>query len=220
MAAPLTPLAAPASQAAPAAPLGPLNVTVTVGSNRITVQGTSQARLVSVVSSASGKVRARFVFSPKGIKFHGTKTIVRGRDAAGHIVLTVMVRGDAKHGYQLRAVNGGKKSAWLKLKNKRVVLVAALSPGLRPKPDAGPLTEGGIPENPKRAESGDMQQQRPHLRTVAATYATGVVAATAAPPVPSDRTSAVVAICALAQSRRPPHFVAAAGEPALRRRVR
>ena len=130
--APLTPLAAPASQAAPAAPLGPLNVTVTVGSTRITVQGTSRARLVSVVSSASGKVRARFVFAPRGIKFHGTKTIVRGRDASGHLVLTVMVRGDAKHGYQLRATNGGKKSTWLKLKNKRVVLVAALSPGLRP----------------------------------------------------------------------------------------
>ena len=130
--APLTPLAAPASQAAPAAPLGPLNVTVTVGSTRITVQGTSRARLVSVVSSASGKVRARFVFAPRGIKFHGTKTIVRGRDASGHLVLTVMVRGDAKHGYQLRATDGGKKSTWLKLKNKRVVLVAALSPGLRP----------------------------------------------------------------------------------------
>ena len=132
VAAPLTPLAAPASPAAPAAPLGPLTVTVNVGSTRISVQGTSQARLVSVVSSASGKVRARFVFAPRGIKFHGTKTIVRGRDASGHIVLTVMVRGDAKHGYQLRATNGGKQSTWLKLKNKRVVLVATLSPGLRP----------------------------------------------------------------------------------------
>ena len=62
-------------------------MTVTVGSTRITVQGTSQARLVSVVSSASGKVRARFVFAPRGIRFHGTKTIVRGRDASGPFVL-------------------------------------------------------------------------------------------------------------------------------------
>ena len=105
---------------------------MTVGSTRLAIQGTSQARVVSVVSSASGKVQARFVFAPKGIKFHGTKTIVRGRDASGHIVLKVMVRGDAKHGYQLRATNGGKQSKWLKLKNKRVVLVATLSPGLRP----------------------------------------------------------------------------------------
>jgi hypothetical protein len=43
-----------------------------------------------------------------------------------------VVRGDAKHGYTLRAANGGKQSTWLKLKNKRVVLVATLSPGLRP----------------------------------------------------------------------------------------
>ena len=56
--APLAPLAGSRqSWPAPAAPLGPLNVTVTVGSTRITVQGTSQARVVSVVSSASGKVR-------------------------------------------------------------------------------------------------------------------------------------------------------------------
>jgi hypothetical protein len=130
VAAPLTPLAAPASPAAPVA--APLSVTVSVGSTRISVQGTSQARLVSVVSSASGKVRARFVFSPRGIKFHGSKTIVRGRDAAGHIVLTVLVRGDATHGYKLRAVNGGKQSTWLTLKNKRVILVATLTPGLRP----------------------------------------------------------------------------------------
>ena len=73
-----------------------------------------------------------FVFSPKGITFHGMKTIVRGRDAAGHIVLTVVVRGDKIHGYQLRAVNGGKQSKWLKLKNKRAVLVATLSTGIRP----------------------------------------------------------------------------------------
>ena len=85
------------------------------------------------MSSASGKVRARFVFAPKGIKFRGTKTIVRGRDASGHVVLTVVVRGDKQHGYQLRASNGGKQSKWLKLKNKRVILVATLSPGLRPR---------------------------------------------------------------------------------------
>ena len=92
VAAPLVPLAAPAgpaSAAAPAAPLGPLTVTVTVGSTDIALTGSNQARVVSVVSSASGKVRARFVFAPKGIKFRGTKTIVRGRDASGHVVLTV-----------------------------------------------------------------------------------------------------------------------------------
>jgi hypothetical protein len=112
--------------------VGPLSVTVNVGSTRISIQGTNQARLVSVVSSASGKVRARFVFSPRGIKFHGSKTIVKGRDASGRIVLTVVVRGDAKYGYKLRAINAGKQSAQLTLKNKRVVLVATLTPGLRP----------------------------------------------------------------------------------------
>ena len=132
MAAPLAPLAAPILLTPLASPLTPVTVTVRVGSARILIQGTSQARLVSVVQSAKGKVRARFVFSPRGIKFHGTKTIVRGRNANGLVVLTVVVRGDATHGYQLRAANGGKQSAWLKLKNKRVVLVATLSPGLRP----------------------------------------------------------------------------------------
>ena len=133
VAAPLTPLAAPASLATPlAGPPTPLLVTVRIGTDRISVHGTSQARLVSVVSSASGKVRARFVFAPRGIKFHGWKTIVRGRDASGHIVLTVVARGDAIHGYRLRAVNSGKQSAQLKLNNKRVVLVATLSPGIRP----------------------------------------------------------------------------------------
>ena len=57
---------------------------------------------------------------------------MRGRDASGHIVLTVVARGDAIHGYRLRAVNSGKQSAQLKLNNKRVVLVATLSPGIRP----------------------------------------------------------------------------------------
>ncbi|HET6173723.1 MAG TPA: hypothetical protein VFD90_14005, partial [Gaiellales bacterium] len=133
VAAPLTPLAAPASLTTPlAGPPTALVVTVRIGSARIAVHGTSQARLVSVVSSTSGKVRARFVFSPRGIKFHGWKTIVRGRDAGGHIVLTVVVRGDASHGYQLRAVNSGKQSAKLTLGNTRAVLVATLSPGLRP----------------------------------------------------------------------------------------
>ena len=34
-----------------------------------------------------------------------------------------------EHGYKLRAANSGKQSAWLTLKNKRVVLVATLTPG-------------------------------------------------------------------------------------------
>ena len=105
------------------------------------------------MSSASGKVQARFVFAPKGIKFRGTKTIVRGRDASGHVVLTVVVRGDKQHGYQLRAANGGKQSKWLKLKNKRVVLVATLSPGLRPCLAKAKLTEGGIPTPTARGTS-------------------------------------------------------------------
>jgi protocatechuate 3,4-dioxygenase beta subunit len=53
-----------------------------------------------------------------------------------------------------------------------------------------------------------MQQQITALRTVAATDAIGGVAATTTLPHPLlfHGTAAVVAICASAQSRRPPHF--------------
>ena len=47
-------------------------------------------------------------------------------------MLRVMARGSAAHGYQLRAVDGAKKSVWLKVTNGRVVLIAALRPGQRP----------------------------------------------------------------------------------------
>jgi Ca2+-binding RTX toxin-like protein len=117
-------------------PLTPLSLSVTVtagtGSARIGLIGSSQARLVKVTSTKRGLIRARFVFAPKGIRFHGAKTIVLARDTAGHTVLRVQARGNATHGYQLRAVGDAKQSAWLKVDEKRVVLVAALIPGKRP----------------------------------------------------------------------------------------
>ena len=99
---------------------------------RILVRAVGQARLVSVVSTHPGSVRARFVFAPRGMSFRGTRTILNGKDTAGHIVLRVLVRGNAKHGYHLRAVSGSKKSAWLSLNNHRVVLETAMHPGGRP----------------------------------------------------------------------------------------
>jgi hypothetical protein len=113
----LEPLVAPAAGAQPV---------------RIAVKVTGSGHLVSVVRTPAGAVRARFVFSPHGVKIRVSKTILKGRDAAGHVVLTVQVRGDAKHGYRLRALSGGKRSAWLALPNRRAVLETALSPGSRP----------------------------------------------------------------------------------------
>jgi hypothetical protein len=97
----------------------------------IAVRATGQAHLVSV-KAAGGAVRARFAFAPHGSHIHGTKTIVRGRNAAGHVVLTVEVRGNAQHGYRLRAASGSRHSAWLALSNRRVVLEATLQLGKRP----------------------------------------------------------------------------------------
>jgi hypothetical protein len=77
-------------------------------------------------------MRARFVFAPHGVRIHGTKTVMRGRNAAGRTVLSVEVSGNAQHGYRLRAVSGAKHSAWLQLSNHRVVLEAALHLGKRP----------------------------------------------------------------------------------------
>lgn len=66
-----------------------------------------------------------------------------------------------------------------------------------------------------------MQLQRPPLRTVAATDATRVVAATAAPLVPSDRTAAVVVICAIGAGAATAAFrLENAGGRALRRWIR
>ena len=53
-----------------------------------------------------------------------------------------------------------------------------------------------------------MQGQRPHLRTVAATHATGVVAATRAPRPCSIEARRSSRSAPLAQSRRPPRFSA------------
>ena len=77
-------------------------------------------------------MRARFVFAPHGVKFHGSKTIVQAHDKAHHTVLSVQVRGNAKHGYHMRAISGRKHTAWLSLKNRRVVLEAAVQIGQRP----------------------------------------------------------------------------------------
>lgn len=98
----------------------------------IAVRAVGRARVVSVVAPASGAMRARFVFAPHGAHFHGTKTIVRGRNGSGHIVLTVEVAGNATHGYRLRAVSAGKHSVWLRVGNRRTLLQAALNPGKRP----------------------------------------------------------------------------------------
>jgi hypothetical protein len=98
----------------------------------IVVRALGHARLVSVSPGTSGKLHARFVFSPRGISFRGTKTIVRGRNAAGRIVLTVQVRGNARHGYRLRAVSGNKHSLWLSLANRSATLEAVMRLGERP----------------------------------------------------------------------------------------
>jgi hypothetical protein len=98
----------------------------------IAVRAMGRARVVSVVAPASGAVRARFVFAPHGAHFRGIRTIVRGRNASGHIVLTVQVTGSATHGYRLRAASGGKHSVWLRVGNRRTLLQAALNPGKRP----------------------------------------------------------------------------------------
>ncbi len=97
----------------------------------IAVKATGQARLVSV-KSAGGVTRARFVFAPHGVRIHGTRTIMRGRNAAGRTVLSVEVTGNAHRGYRLRAVSGARHSAWLSLGNHRFVLVAALHGSKRP----------------------------------------------------------------------------------------
>jgi hypothetical protein len=112
-----------------AAPVAP--VIRGTSDTRVLVRAAGPARLVSV-SRAGSAVRARFVFAPHGISFRGTKTIVRGRNAAGHIVLSVQVSGNAVNGYRLRAVSGAKHSSWLSLGNHRVVLEATLRLGKRP----------------------------------------------------------------------------------------
>jgi hypothetical protein len=97
----------------------------------IAVRMTGEAHLVSI-KSARNVWRARFAFAPRGVRIHGTKTIMRGRNATGHVVLIVQVRGSAHHRYLLRAVSGGKHTAWLSLGDRRVVLEAALRLGKRP----------------------------------------------------------------------------------------
>ncbi|HET6172790.1 MAG TPA: hypothetical protein VFD90_09295 [Gaiellales bacterium] len=126
----LAPLEAPV----PAVDLSPVSVPLVRSKVEpwIAVRSAGHTRVVSVVAPASGAVRARFVFAPHGAHFHGTRTIVRGHDAVGHVVLTVQVTGNPKHGYRLRAVSGDKHSAWLPAGNRRTVLVAVLNPGRHP----------------------------------------------------------------------------------------
>jgi hypothetical protein len=130
---PLAPFALPA-EFVPVPVLGSPTAPIlrTKVEGRIAVQAIGQARLIRLVFPARGAVRARFVFAPHGISYRGTQTILKGRNAAGHIVLRVQVSGNAKHGYKVRAVSGGKKSPWLTLPNRRTVLEAAMRPGTRP----------------------------------------------------------------------------------------
>ena len=99
---------------------------------QISVLAMGRARLISVATAKKGTVRARFVFAPHGIKIRGAKKIVEGRDATRHTVLWVQVRGNAKHGYRMRAISGHKHSAWLTLGNRRAVLEAAVVIGKSP----------------------------------------------------------------------------------------
>jgi hypothetical protein len=121
----------------PVVGLGPVTAPLTAPVIRgksdtlIAVRVAGQAHLVSV-ASAGNRVRARFVFAPHGIRFRGTKTMMTGRNAVGHVVLTVQVRGNARHGYRLRAVSGNNHSKWLLLGNHRIVLEAVLNLGKRP----------------------------------------------------------------------------------------
>ena len=130
---PLAPLAGPA----PIDPImGPIAVPVTTPAGRgiasVAVTATGQAHLVKVISARTKAVRARFVFAPRGVAIHGSRTIVEAHDKTHHTVLSVQVRGDAKHGYHMRSTSGHRHSAWLSLKNRRVVLEAAVLLGKRP----------------------------------------------------------------------------------------
>lgn len=121
----------------PVVGLGPVTAPLTApvirgkSDTSIAVRVAGQAHLVSV-ASAGNRVRARFVFAPRGIRFRGTKTIMTGRNAVGHVVLTVQVRGNARYGYRLRAVSGNNHSKWLLLGNHRIVLEVVLNLGKRP----------------------------------------------------------------------------------------
>jgi hypothetical protein len=117
--------------------IGPVAAPLTTAAARgttlagIAVRMTGAAHLVSI-KSARDVWRARFAFAPRGTRIQGTKTILRGRNATGHVVLIVQVRGTSHHRYLLRAVSAGKHTAWLSLANRRVVLEAALHLGKRP----------------------------------------------------------------------------------------
>ena len=130
---PLAPFAAPVPLDPIMAPLAtPLTTPVTRGIARVAVTVTDQAHLVKVTTTRKGLVRARFVFAPHGVKIRGSKIIMEGHDKARHTVLSVQLRGNAKHGYQMRAISGHMHSAWLTLRNRRVVLEAAVVIGNRP----------------------------------------------------------------------------------------
>ena len=129
---PLAPFSAPVPLDPIMAPLaGPLTTPVARGIANVAVTVTGQAHLVKV-TTRKGSVRARFVFAPHGVTIHGSRTLVQARDKAHHTVLQVQVRGDAKHGYRMRAISGDKHTAWLTLRNRRAVLEAAVVIGKRP----------------------------------------------------------------------------------------
>ena len=199
------------------APLSPLSLSgsssLTAGA-RVAFKVSSPARLLSVGSGKWGAVKARFVFAPKGFKFHGAKTIVMARDANGHIVLKVQAKGSVKHGYKVRIVGGG------------TALQVAQAPWQARRPRRGAQRQGAFPLSPRStdrriekpdretlAETRDMHQQRPHLRTAAATYAIGVGAAAGASLTKAVRrstaaalTAAVLLACAASGNSRCPRI--------------
>jgi Ca2+-binding RTX toxin-like protein len=116
------------------APLPPLAL-VSGGVSTATATGARLDVLASqlaIPSPVGEQIRARFVFAPRGKAMHGVKTIVKAHSAKGRTVLRVLAKGNAKHGYKLRVVSGGKHSAWLAVHGGRVALVAVTHAGSRP----------------------------------------------------------------------------------------
>ena len=106
--------------------------TATATGARIDVQPTVQSSQLAIPSPVGEQIQARFVFAPRGKAMHGVKTIVKAHSAKGRTVLRVLAKGNAKHGYKLRVVAGGKHSAWLAVHGGRVALIATAHAGSRP----------------------------------------------------------------------------------------
>ena len=105
--------------------------------------GRSAARAISVQGNRSGATglgrlrRAGRCGHASSSRRTASASTARRRSCAvatppGTLVLSVEARGNAQHGYRLRAVSGAKHSDWLQLRNHRVVLEAALRLGKRP----------------------------------------------------------------------------------------